>query len=527
MRIHFCRVIFILIAMGIPRLKISLFVLILALSSGVLSAANEEFSFALPEFEGRISLGIFDATGKLVRSLFVEAEEEDFQKGLNGLIAEWDGHNEAGQPVTAGVYAVRGFLVGTAVQTEGVAYHFNDWIESDTSPRVSKIEAVVPTEGDSFLLCGQGFAARGLAFDHRFVWRFEESAGLQTLLDLPPETRFLTGDEKRIATWEKGPAIYDLKKPEHPVRGNSSPADLLGGVFWRKQLCLGFGTETTGRIEEWDATTLAGGKILAGSEALGGLAMLDANEAALIVKTTGGELWVSRGAEFGKMPLQDLPNDFSMAAGAGETLWVVGRREGKILVRQYGFEGELLREMSLAGAEVASVRIFADHKDRSFFLLLDASNGGGQSLRGYRSLAGDPPPASNEETVSVDWEVFLDKSIIPCSRFGWVDGHLVADAGKTPPPDRVQVTLPPDTLNAKTSKLELAVASDAAGLWLQSGDGLNLLRLAEGPGWKREMLVREGEALRVLAGDDVVVAEYRISGWKQIAPIDAGKIEIP
>lgn len=508
-------------------MKTSIFVLVLALCAGFLSAAEEQFSFALPEFEGRISLGIFDQKGKLVRPLFVDAEEENFQKGLNGLIATWDGLDAGGQPVGTGTYAVRGFLVGTTVQTEGVAFHFNDWVEDDVSPRMTSVEAVVPTEADSFLLCGRGPAGADDQPGSHAVWRFEEFTGLKLALSLPNEARFLTGDDLRVATWENGPVIYNLKTPEQPVRGTSPLPDVRGGAFWRQQLCLGLGTEASGRVEEWAATSLTEGKTLLGSESLKGLTALDANASALMARTMDNALWLSRGAEFTQAPMEDLPGEFSLSAGAGETLWVAGRTADKILVRQYAFDGELLREMQLAGDEAAMVQLFADQSDRSFFLLLHAPDGKGQSLRGYRSLADGPAPASGQEPVSVDWEVFLDKSIIPCGRFGWVNGGLVADAGTTPPPGHVRITLPPDTLNAQTSELELTVASDAAGLWLQSADGLNLLRLAEYPGWEREILVRVGEDLRVFAGDGAVVAEYRVTGWNQIAPIDAGKIEIP
>jgi len=405
-------------------LKTSIFVLALALSSGLLTAAAQQFTFALPEFEGRISLGIYDGTGKLVRPLFVNAEEEDFQKGLNGLIANWDGRDAAGQPVGSGTYSVRGFLVGDAVETEGVAFHFNDWVEDDASPRVVDVEAVVPTEADSFLLCGQGPAGPDGQPGLHAIWRFEESTGLKLVLSLP-------------------------------------------------------------------------------------------------------ELWLSRGAGSAKAPVEELLGNFSLSAGTGETLWVAGRTTDKILVRQYAFDGELLREMQLDRDEAATVQLFADQSDRSFFLLLHGPAGRSQSLRGYRSLAAGPPPAPGEDPVSVDWEMFLDKSITPCGRFGWVDGQLLADAGTTPPVDRIRITLPPDTLNAKTSELELTVVSDPSGLWLQSGDGLNLLRLAEQPGRERVVLVRDGEDLRIFAGDGAVVAEYRVTGWNQIAPIDAGKIEIP
>ena len=65
-------------------------ILFAALLAGLLPAFASErvqrFAFALPEAEGRISLGIFDSTGKLRRTLYVNAAESDFAIGLNGLV---------------------------------------------------------------------------------------------------------------------------------------------------------------------------------------------------------------------------------------------------------------------------------------------------------------------------------------------------------------------------------------------------------------------------------------------------------
>ncbi len=401
-------------------MRASLFVLVLALSSGFLSAASQRFSFALPEFEGRISLGVYDASGKLIRSLFVNADEADFEKGLNGLIADWDGRTSTDQQAPPGNYSVRGFLVGDSVQAEGIAFHFNDWIESDDSPRISWVEAVVPTGADSFLLYGARPAEAGLPALRDEVWRYEDSVGLAV-----------------------------------------------------------------------------------------------------------GAIWLSRGDGFTKNPLAERPGDFCVSAGPAETLWVSSRQGTDIIVRQHAYEGGLLREMRVSGEGADSARLFTDKADLSFFLLTKLPAGRGQTLRGYRPLEASPAPSKGDETVSVDWEVFLDKTIVPCRQFGWVGGRLVADAGNASPPDRVKFSLPPNTLTAQASELELTAAGDSTGLWLQSVDGLKLLLLAEPNPWDRLVLVKEGDSLHVFAGDGVVVAEYLVSGFAHVAAINAGLIEIP
>lgn len=106
-------------------------------------------TFLPPPMEGTLSLGIYDKPGKLVRTLHREAEaEKQFTIGLNGLITTWDGKDDAGQPLPAAKYSVRGYAVGE-VQIEGVAMHGNDWITNDDSPRVAKMLSFAP-QPDSF-----------------------------------------------------------------------------------------------------------------------------------------------------------------------------------------------------------------------------------------------------------------------------------------------------------------------------------------------------------------------------------------
>ncbi len=149
-----------------------------ALGLAVAQADDQKFTFALPEHEGLISLGVFDAQGNLVRQLASGATEQDFTIGLNGLITTWDGKDDAGKPQPAGKYAVRGYVVTDKVKSEGIAYHFNDWVEADDSPRIARIDDFAPVP-DGFALLG------ALADDQPFAARYAREGGLlwKTLLD--------------------------------------------------------------------------------------------------------------------------------------------------------------------------------------------------------------------------------------------------------------------------------------------------------------------------------------------------------
>jgi hypothetical protein len=62
--------------------------------------------------EGRISLGIYDSKGKLVRVLHHEADLNEFKIGADALVTQWDGKNDNGEDLPAGRYHARGYLVG-------------------------------------------------------------------------------------------------------------------------------------------------------------------------------------------------------------------------------------------------------------------------------------------------------------------------------------------------------------------------------------------------------------------------------
>ena len=62
--------------------------------------------------EGRISLGIYDPKGKLLRVLHHEADLNEFKIGADALVTQWDGKNDNGEDLPAGKYHARGYLVG-------------------------------------------------------------------------------------------------------------------------------------------------------------------------------------------------------------------------------------------------------------------------------------------------------------------------------------------------------------------------------------------------------------------------------
>ena len=98
---------------------------------------NVRLRFALPPLDGTISLGIYDATGKLVRVRHREDSLDDFTAGNDALETDWDGTDDEGKPLPNGKYHARGLVVGD-LNVEGVDYFFNDWVTDENSPTSSR-----------------------------------------------------------------------------------------------------------------------------------------------------------------------------------------------------------------------------------------------------------------------------------------------------------------------------------------------------------------------------------------------------
>ncbi len=131
------------------------------------AARSIRISFVPPPLDGTISLGVYDAKGKLVRVLFREADINEFNIGNDSLSTTWDGKDDAGENVPPGKYSAHGFVVGD-LKIEGVGFFFNDWISSADGPRFSHIRSLSVHEKDLLLGVdlvppGQGHVAYDLA----------------------------------------------------------------------------------------------------------------------------------------------------------------------------------------------------------------------------------------------------------------------------------------------------------------------------------------------------------------------------
>jgi hypothetical protein len=81
-------------------------------TSSASPARSVRINFVPPPLDGRISLGIYNTKGKLVRILHREADLNEFKVGADALMTQWDGKSDDGEDLPAGKYHARGYLVG-------------------------------------------------------------------------------------------------------------------------------------------------------------------------------------------------------------------------------------------------------------------------------------------------------------------------------------------------------------------------------------------------------------------------------
>jgi hypothetical protein len=160
-------------------------------------ARSVRISFVPPPLEGRISLGIYDAQGKLVRVLHQEADLNEFKIGADALVTQWDGKNDDGEDLPAGKYHARGYLIGLLK------------VEDLSQPAAS------PTENNSSANVRVKLTPNPLANDKRAI--VELTAGfdsdgsfLKTNDDLPLFTVNESPNLTRVSIMKKGDKSVDI-----------------------------------------------------------------------------------------------------------------------------------------------------------------------------------------------------------------------------------------------------------------------------------------------------------------------------
>lgn len=497
---------------------------LVALGLAAAQADDQKFTFALPEHEGMISLGVFDAKGNLVRQLASEAREQDFTIGLNGLVTTWDGKDDAGKPQPSGKYFIRGYVVTDKVKSEGIAYHFNDWVEDDGSPRIGRISDFAETP-DSFALLGN------LANDEPFAARYAREGELlwKTLLDpsadgpggilqpesilrpsgifapariaATPSSIFVTHSGVLSAFWrEKESKTITIAPAAIAPDAEDAILSVEGKSLVRRSLPT-LDAVAAGETPEEFQSLAVGAK----NRLLGGTS-----------KQLG--VWKFENDRWQKL---DVPfRVTSVSFGKESTIWLTGQEvdSGLEAAGQFAPDGTFLRKY-YDGFAVRRIQASADNDE---IAILESNDSGVTRFRVLRQ-------EGKSENGEVLWKILLEKSITPCARFGIVDGRLVADAGTAPQQDTVETRLSPAGLSPVGRRASVKPVSHNGAIWLEVNN-LRTLRVGDFSASAPRLVVRkdaDGGQLQLFAGDGSVVAEFLVSGLDQIEPFDAGEIDLP
>lgn len=148
-------------------------------------AKGVRLRFVPPPMEGSISLGIYNSAGQLVRTLHKEAPTSEFLVGLDALATEWDGKDNSGNFAPSGHYQARGFVVGD-FDFRGEAFHCNDWIIDEHSPRICKITQLQCAEDGSLLI-----EATSTTSETPNWWHFDGTILKSTAAPATPKTTAL------------------------------------------------------------------------------------------------------------------------------------------------------------------------------------------------------------------------------------------------------------------------------------------------------------------------------------------------
>jgi hypothetical protein len=160
-------------------------------------ARSVRISFVPPPLEGRISLGIYDAKGKLVRVLHQESALDEFKIGADALMTQWDGKNDNDEDLPAGRYHARGYLVGP-LKVEDLSQTAASPPENNSSANVKVKLASNPLANDK-----RGVVELAAGFD-------SDGSYLKTHDDLPLLTVNESPNLIRISIMKNGDKSVDI-----------------------------------------------------------------------------------------------------------------------------------------------------------------------------------------------------------------------------------------------------------------------------------------------------------------------------
>ena len=169
-------------------------------------ARSVRISFVPPPLEGTISLGVYDANGKLVRILDQQAKLDEFAIGADALVTKWDGKNDDGEDLPAGKYHARGYLVGR-FKVEDLGQAAAPLVEDDAAGKVKVKLMPNPLANDE-----RPIVDLGVGFDNEGSFlKTTDGLPLCTVTDTPNLIRasIKKNGEKSVDVWQDDGAVVE------------------------------------------------------------------------------------------------------------------------------------------------------------------------------------------------------------------------------------------------------------------------------------------------------------------------------
>lgn len=463
------------------------------------SLAENDIAFAIPE-EGFVTLGVFDNNGHLVRTLHVLKPEENFRKGLNGLITEWDGRDDTGKRLPSGHYHIRGYLVPT-IPVEGVAYHFNDWLAEPNAPSVSWIDDFAVLDDNSLMVTGKSPAGTLVCTRHDqergFVWSTPLEGQSSALIAILQQTVLV----KTSTAWHflalSDGTPSDLPSPTISAAAVDAFATLGNEILIAHGDRLErFPSESPAQSIPRNFTSLtASGNMIVGASVEGVFISSDASR-------------------FEKLPLPVLVSSLSTVGDS--TFWFTGTAmdpDTTPLVAQADTTGAVLRMLSIDRGFPTKVRALPD--DSGFFVL--EQSGDSQSMRLIRKGDGNA------------WEILWERTIQMAPAFGISDGSVVPNIPSGNERKTLRVRLTKNPLTGEHGDISLSASHGPKGTFLVTEDGLPLVLVSERGDITRAVIDRGSvaDSLRLLQGNGAGAEEFLIQGLGGIIPLNVGGIDLP
>ena len=463
-------------------------------------------TFAVPD-TGLVTLGVFDKTGTLVRTLHRLAPEKDFRVDINGYMTRWDGKDDSGRRLPPGHYHLRGYLVGN-ITVEGEDFLFNDWATDEEAPKLSRIHDFSLLEnGDLVLLAQEG--SKTLVGRYSPVRGFLWSKNFSSAVPLVSDPLLATNGSSAIVLSGRSREVFSLENGDEVAAGGGVESPLPVAIAARPDSL--FFASPAGLF----SATLPQGSVENIQSPPPFFKVFDADATRLIGAGEDG-LHLRKGVSpFKKIPL--AANITSVSLGTGDTFWIVGSEPGspERIVAQASPAGEILRTLRPEPGDPRPDKIRASRIAEKFATL--ESRPGLQRLRVM------------ERNADGGWTIAWQRSIEECVRFGFVNDRAVADVGEKIPPRDLSFRLDENPLTGKKEILPLHAVFDQTGTRLVTPDGLPVVEVSPRTDISRIAICRgkSADTMRLLQGNGTFVEEFSISGIIRILPIDAGGVDLP